>query len=86
MAILPSLSSAALFAGTTWDAADAIADSSAGLVPAVSEITYTEDNGYGVTIYEDTATLLIQENSFGWLNSRFIGDYAIKDLMDIYTD
>ncbi|NQT58960.1 MAG: hypothetical protein HQ557_08270 [Bacteroidetes bacterium] len=85
-AILLCLATVGLFAGNLWDEANAIADSSSSIVPAFKEIVYTETNGYGVPVIEDSALNLYGETNYGRLTSRYFGDDSLKDLMDSYTD
>lgn len=84
--ILLCLSTIGLFAGNLWDEADAIADSSSSIVPALKEIVYTETNGYGVPVIEDSALYLYGETTHGRITSRFFGDNSLKNLLDSFTD
>ena len=84
--VLMCLISVGLFAGNLWSQADAIADNSSQILPAVTEINYTETNGYGIAVTEKEATLMMDETRSGRLTSRFFGDSDLEDLMYSYSD
>lgn len=80
------LVSAGLFAGTLWDQADAIADSSSHILPAVTDITFMETSEYGIAVTEQKAISMMDESRTGRLTSRFFGDSALEELMRSYSD
>ena len=84
--VLMCLLSVGLFAGNLWNQADAIADSSSQILPAVTEITFTETNGYGVAVSKQSAISMMDETKTGRLTSRFFGDSDLKELMQSYSD
>ena len=84
--VIVCIGSASLFADSLWRIADEIAQESSSLIPAMTEITYGETNGFGVQMTEEEAVILHGENRIGSLTVREFGEDDVFAVIRTFTE